>query len=108
MPPVSLPSGLSFQLFLKAARPPGRGGVGHRADGDFHCRPATTSALTELTAQEPIRKAETKRRITGVGIPQRDTVPCYSPAFPALKSNLFDVTKPGQSLEEQLGCGERE
>ena len=42
-----------------------------------------------------------------MGIPQRDTVPCYSPTFPALKSNLFAVTKPGQSLEEQLGCGER-
>lgn len=42
-----------------------------------------------------------------MGIPQRDTVPCYSPASPALKSNLFDVTKLGQLLVEQLGFGER-
>lgn len=68
MPPVSLPSGLSFQCFLlEGSQAPrkGRGwggGIGHRADGDFHCRSATTSALNELPAQEPIRKGGDKER----------------------------------------------
>lgn len=60
----SLQASASSPFFLEAARPPGRGRVGgvHRADGDFHSRPATTSALTDLPAQEPIRKGGGKAR----------------------------------------------
>lgn len=108
--PVSLSPGLSFQPVLPGGRQAPRKGQGcgvHRADGDFHSRPAATSALTELPAQEPIRKGGGKARNHRNGNSQCDTVPCYSPASPALKSNLFDVTKPGHSLVEQLGFGER-
>lgn len=64
-PPVSLSPGLSFQPFLLGGSQAPRKGPGwgvHRADGDFHSRPATTSALTDLPAQEPIRKGGGKAR----------------------------------------------
>lgn len=57
-PPVSLQA-LDFSpFFLEAVRPPGRG---REAGGaDFHSRPATVLAFTELPAREPIRRVRDK------------------------------------------------
>lgn len=59
-PPVSLQA-LDFSpFFLEAVRPPGRG---REAGGaDFHSRPATVLAFTELPAREPIRRVRDKAR----------------------------------------------
>ena len=58
-PPVSLQASDFSPFFLEAARPSERGREGGGA-GDFHSRPATVLAFTELPAQEPIRRVRDK------------------------------------------------